>query len=501
MTSPRMARVRRVALAVGQASLGAALVGGVAWAGTQPVVLERVALVDVVRDRPVGEAPGSTTVALERIGLVCPGPELVGLAGAREVPLETSGTVVAAPREALGDVPVPEGAPGLAIAPLDASSSDGGAALDVLTSPMADPTAYLALGSGTAAPGLVATQETRAETEEVVGLASVPCRTAAPSAWVLGGGGGPGRAERLILTNPGSNSVTVDVTVYGAGGTSTPPDGQSLVVPAQGRTVLLGDALAPDEAQPAFQVTATGGDVVATLVETSIDGTQPRALDAVAASAPPSGEQVLAGVEVPADGAGTLVVRVLNPGQTETIGTVTALTATGERPIPEAVVRVPAGSVVDVPIEGLPAGPTTLAVSADSAVVASARSFVNDRGMDATWTVSQPALTDVGGAAIPQREGVSRTLVVSSRSAGATVSVTQVSAGEPETSEVLVPTDGTVTVPLTGEGVWVRQVDGDGAVFAAVVSSGSAESPLGVSSMPLTVPATSARRSEVVPLG
>ena len=63
------------------------------------------------------------------------------------------------------------------------------------------------------------------------------------------------------------------------------------------------------------------------------------------------------------------------------------------------------------------------------------------------------------------------------------------------------PTDGTVTVPLTGDGVWVRQVDGDGAVYGAIVSSGSAESPLGVSSMPLTVPATSARRSEVVPLG
>ncbi|MFN2320844.1 MAG: DUF5719 family protein, partial [Dermatophilaceae bacterium] len=425
--------MRRAALAVGQAALGALLVGGVAWAGTQPAVTERIAGLNVVRDRPAGAAPGSTTVALEQSGLLCPGPELIGLAGAREIVLETSATAVAAPVEALGDIPQPEGAAALAISPLGTSAAaeePGGESSDVLTSTTGDPTAYLALGSGTAAPGLVATQETRAETEEVVGFATVPCQAAQPSAWVLGGGGGPGRAERLILSNGGNNPVTVDVTAYGAAGTTSPPDGQGVVVPAQSRTVLLGDALLPDESQPAFQVTATGGDVTAVLVETSITGTQPTGFDLVSATAAPNVEQVIAGVEVPAEGAGVLIVRVLNPGDTEVIATVAALTATGERPLPEAVARIPAGSVVDVPIEGLPAGPTTLVVSADNPVVAAARAFVNDRGIDSGWAVSRPALEGVGGAAIPAREGVQRTLVVSSRGAGAGVEVTQVSAGE-----------------------------------------------------------------------
>ena len=505
MTSPRLARLGRAALAVAQAGVAALLVGGVAWAGTQPGVVERVGELDVVRDRPVGSVPGSTTVALEQIGLACPGPELVGLPGAREVVLETAATVVAAPAEALGDIPVPEGLAGLAITPQRDALAAAAASSAVLTVAVTEPTAYLALGSGGAAPGLVATQETRAETEEVVGLASVPCQSAGPSTWVLGGGGGPGRAERLILTNPGSNAVTVDVTAHGAGGRTIPPDGRSLVVPARGRTVLLGDALAPGEDHPAFEVTATGGDITAVLVETSIDGTQPRAFDVVAASAAPSEEQIVAGVEVPSEGRGTLVVRVLNPGDTETIGTVSALTATGELPIPEAVVRVPAGSVVDVPIEGLPPGATTLAVSADGPVVASARSFVNDRGLDAAWAVSQLALDSssraVAGAALPPHEGVQRILVVSSRGAGASVEVTQATDGVAAMSELLVPTDGTVTLPLTGSGVWLRQVGGAGEVHGAVVSTGSAEAPVGLSSMPLTVPATSARRSEVVPLG
>jgi hypothetical protein len=509
VTSARTRRARRTALAVGQASLGALLVCGVAWAGTQPSVTDRIDAIDIARPSDERERPGSTTVALEQATLVCPGPELLGLAGAREVPLETSAAVVAAPVGALGDVPAPTGTPALDIAPLgigqqadaETAESDEDDPTTVATSGLTETGAYLASGSGSAAPGLVATQETLAATEEVGGLATAPCSQGTPTAWLLGGGGGPGRAERIVLTNPGSNAVTVDVTAYGVNGTTRPPDGQGLVVPPQGRAVLLGDALAPDEAQPAFGIVATGGDITATLVEASLTGTQPTGFDLVSATAQPSRDQVVAGVQVPAEEGGTLVVRVLNPSDTEAIGTVVALTAQGERPLPEAVVRVPAGSVVDVPIEGLPAGPTTLAVSADTEVVAAARTYLVGDGVDAGWAVSRPALEGVAGAALPQREGVARTLVVSAREAAATVEVTQAVGGEPTTTEVLVPTNGTVTVPLTGDGVWVRQVEGAGAVHGAVVTTAAEGSATVLSSMPLVEPQVSARRSEVVPLG
>ena len=50
--------------------------------------------------------------------------------------------------------------------------------------------------------------------------ASSPRRAApaAPTCWLLAGGAGPGRQERLILTNPGANPVTTDVTVHGTAG-------------------------------------------------------------------------------------------------------------------------------------------------------------------------------------------------------------------------------------------------------------------------------------------
>ena len=265
--------------------------------------------------------------------------------------------------------------------------------------------------------------------------------------------------------------------------------------------MLLSDALAPQEAQPAFGIVAEGGDIAAVLVETSLTGTQPTGFDVVSAAADPSRDQVIAGVLVPAEGSGTVVVRVVNPSDTEAIGTVAALTAQGERALPEAVVRVPSGSVVDVPVSGLPAGPTTLVVSADTEVLAAARTFLTDGGAEAAWAVSRPALEGVGGAALPTRDDATRTLVVSARGAGATVAVTQVAGGEPTTTEALVPTNGTVTVPLSGDGVWVRQVDGEGEVRGAVVTTGAEGAATVLSSVPLVEPLVSARRSEVVPLG
>lgn len=522
LTPRRKAQIRRGALSLGQAGLGALLVGGIVWAGTQPAVTERIEGLSFVQAEADAHGPASTTVALEQATLICPGPELIGLEGAREAVLETQGSVVSPPLEVLGEVPLPVGQPGLELLAPTSAASEPVAADDPsagVSSAMTEATAYLAIGYGSVAPGMVATQEVRAETEEIVGLASVPCQAARSSSWVIGGGGDAGRAERLIISNPGSNPVTVDITAYGVEGTSNPADGQGVVVPAQGRVVLLVDGLVPGESAPAFRIEAVGGDVAAVMVETAIEGTQPRGMDTVAAAAEPAEEQVVAGVLIPEEGAGTVTLRVVNPGESEVIGTVTALTATGELPLPDAVLRAPAGSVVDVPLEGLPAGPTSLAVNADAPIVAAVRTQLTGSTFDAGWAVSQrPAAgvaggsdaagaargvaagAEVAGAALPAREGIARSAVISARGGGATVQVTQLVGGEPSSSEVLVPTDGTVVVPLTGSGVWLQVSDGQGAVYAAVLSTNS-EGPAAISSMPVVQPEVSARRSEVIPLG
>lgn len=62
------------------------------------------------------------------------------------------------------------------------------------------------------------------------------------------------------------------------------------------------------------------------------------------------------------------------------------------------------------------------------------------------------------------------------------------------------PTDGTVVVPLTGSGVWVEVSEGEGQVYAAVLST-NIEGAAAISSMPVIQPEVSARRSEVIPVG
>ncbi len=523
LTPRRKARIRREALSLGQAGLGALLIGGIVWAGTQPQVTDWVDGLSFVREESEGVTPGSTTVALEQATLICPGPELIGLEGAREVPLATSATVISPPLDVLGDIPKPAGESALELLAPTAAEVEPVSAEDPatgVTGPLSQATAYLAVGYGSVAPGMVATQEVRAQpadsdapepdpaaegdaapdVEEVAGLASVPCQAPRSSSWVLGGGGAPGRAERLIISNPGSNPVTVGITAFGAEGTRAPAGGQGLVIPAQGRVVLLVDGLVEGEATPAFRIDAEGGDVVAVMVETAIEGTQPMGIDVVAATAEPSEEQVIPGVFVPEAGAGTLTLRVVNPGETEVIGTVTALTATGELPLPNAVLRAPAGSVVDVTLEGLPAGPTSLAVAADAPIVAAARTQLTGASYDAGWAVSQMPATGVTGAALPAREGITRSAVIAARGAGATVRVTELVDGRANTSDVLVPTDATVVFPLTGSGVWLETVNGTGEVYAAVLSTNS-DDTAAISSMPVIRPEVSARRSEVIPLG
>lgn len=548
MSARRAARIKRGALAVAQAGLGIAVVAGVAWAGTQPVVTDRIDRLDLSTSSGPDVEPGSTTVALERAVLVCPGPELLGLAGARAVELETAATVTTAPEVVRGTGPAPQMAPGLLLTPLaqagtaaaadaaaedtDTATGDADSAEDTDTpgdtgsgttvaGPVTGAGPFAAVGLGGSAPGLVATQETSADTEEVFGLASTACRTAAPFAWLLGGGGGPGRAERIILTNPGSNPVTATVTVYGVEGRARPPDGQDVVVPAQGRTVLLGDALAPDEASPAFEITVSGGDAVATLVETVLDGTAPTGFDTTPSSREPQEEQVIPGVLAPAEGAGSLAVRIVNPGADEAIATIAVLTSSGELTLPDAVVRVPAESVVDVPLEAVPPGPTSLVVAADTPVVAAARTVArganptdsnpadskptgaakSGAGIDSGWAVGQSPITDWVGAALPARDSLTRRLVLAARDAGSQVEVVQQRGAETVVDTVLVPTDGTVVVPLEGEAVWVRPTDGAEAVFGAVLSTAAEGADVAVSVLPLVPPQLVAHRSEVVPLG
>lgn len=500
MTSRRTLRARRAGLATAQVALGAAVLAAAVWGSSQSSLTDRIDGLNLASPAGEGFTPTSTIVALQSTVLTCPGTELLGLDGARDYALPTRASAVAPPAEVHGDIPLATNAPEIRIAPLAAAfdAEPLGTGETSATADTTEPIPYAVLGSGAAAAGLVATQETRADVDEVAGLASIPCQGPAPEAWLIGGGGGAGRAERVILTNPGSNPVTVDITMLGAEGTTRPPDAQGLTVPAQGRTLLLGDALALDESSPAMHIVVEGGEVAAALVETSLDGTQPTGFDLVSPSVPPAPEQVIPGVLVPAEDTGSVVVRLVNPGESEVIATMTALADSGAVPLPDTVARVPAGGTVDVPLAGAPPGIVSLVISADGPIAAAARTVSHGGGIDAMWAVSQHPIADLAGVAVPTLDGLTRSLVLTSRGAAGTVTLTQATDGAGTPEEVTIPADGTVTVPVTGQGVWLS-ADHD-EMYAALVTTNAEGRAAALSSLPMTEPPTTGRRSEVVPL-
>ena len=124
--------------------------------------------------------------------------------------------------------------------------------------------------------------------------------------------------------------MTVDLSVLGTRGPVPSPNGRGIVVAPYGRTVVLLDAIAGQEASPALHVVATGGEVAAVLDDTWLDGVIPRGGDDATPAAAPALEQVIPAFRV----GGPAIVRVAVPGADEAVVQTRVLTPTGPRPRP-----------------------------------------------------------------------------------------------------------------------------------------------------------------------
>ena len=160
------------------------------------------------------------------------------------------------------------------------------------------------------------------------------CGQPSAEAWLAAGGGAAGRQERLVLTNPGDNAVTVDLTLHGAKGPVVSPNGKGVVVPSQGRTTVLLDSISGTEPSPVVHVVAQGGVVHAVLNDHWLDGTIAAGSDDVVATAAPSRDQVIPAVAVGAKGG---VLRIAVPGDGEAVVQARVLTPSGPRALPRAV--------------------------------------------------------------------------------------------------------------------------------------------------------------------
>ena len=224
---------------------------------------------------------------------------------------------------------------------------------------------------GMHAPGLVGAQLSLAPGAGDRGLTLAPCTPAADVIYLVGGGDGAGRVELVVVTNPSSDPVTVDIDVFGEDGATRTVGGSGLVVPGEGQLVRRLDALAPSVQHPVVRVVAQGGPVAAHLAERHREGTTDLGQEMVAPAAMPAHELVVPALPGPQEADQARSLRIFAPDG-DAVVELRVLTVEGAHVPGTAVVRVPGGSTAEVPLDDLPEGANALRLRADAPVTAGA---------------------------------------------------------------------------------------------------------------------------------
>ncbi len=463
------------------------------------------------------DQPGASEVALGRLAptLVCPPAprlqaEVAEDAGGTDEDFQAAGTTTSSTL-------------------VRSLASSGEAAVSGRTLPLEDAAAAEDLsgaGEGTAAAStgsqdpvvvqaaasqlLAGLQVTSAEDGDLAGVAASSCTAPAETSWLVGGAVETGRSGLVLLSNPSATTAVVDLTVLTPDGPVSPPAAQDLAVGAgTSREVLLESLLEPTDAV-AVGVSARGAAVAAQLVETQLDGVLPHGVEHVAAT---TASTALTIPGVLAAGR-TLTLRVANPGADAAAVGWQVLGADGVLPlVGEAVVTVPAGGVVDLPLDlsrpdGTPVdGPVAVQVGSDQPVVGAVQvqqPYGAGRS-ERAWAQSAPALQDEALALVATTEGVRTFLSVASADA-AEVLVQQLDAdGEPAEDELtLTLAPGTTRTERIGTDVAaVRLKVVSGSVHAALPLT--ADAPGGpaerfVAVVPVQVPPPTTDAVTVAPL-
>lgn len=451
--------------------------------------------------RSAGAGP-QLAPSLARARLVCPGPELSGLKGAQDRRVSPTIAVVEAPADLTGVSPGEPGDDELRIGPLASRPDDAVADAKPgmsLARDLKDPVPVAVTGTGQLAPGLAAAQEWVADGKDLRGLVTVPCARPATDLWLLGGTGGAGAEERLVLVNAGQNVVTAQIDLIGPKGAIDTPGGGEVSVPAQGRAVVLLDALAPGLTATAVHVRASGGAVTASLASAVLNGSTPTGADTTGPVAAPAEVAVIPAAYLGPKG----FVRIAVPGTEQAVVRLTLLTAKGEvTPAGGGVARVPGGGVADVPVS-TGAAATAVRVSADVPVLAAAYGgpgpFTGKA--DFAWGPALEPVTTLAGLPVGATIGsteLDRQLLLASPDP-ATLRVTAVTGGKAETTTVSLTGGQLVTKGLGAvDVVWV-QADRGHPRAAVVTSAGTGDAAL-VSVAPLVSPPARAELPAPAPL-
>jgi hypothetical protein len=246
------------------------------------------------------------------------------------------------------------------------------------------------------------------------GLAGASCFAPTAEAWLLGGSTEVGSSVRLTLVNPGGTAVQVDLTLWGPAGPIDAVGTSGLTLPPNSQRVIRLDGLASASASLAVKVVATGGEIVAYIQHSRLDGLVSAGVDFVVPGASPMTNFVLPGVvseNSDLDTTDPTVLRLLAPGKHDAHVQVSLVGPQGVVDLPalEDLV-VPSGVVTEVSLLGLAEGVYSALISADRPVIAAAMSVEVGQAVDTT--PAEPDSTPAEPDSSPAVEGSAPTAAV-----------------------------------------------------------------------------------------
>ncbi|MEC5190348.1 MULTISPECIES: DUF5719 family protein [unclassified Arthrobacter] len=309
-----------------------------------------------------------------------------------------------------------------------------------------------------------------AEDGDLRGAAAAACQQPANDLWLVGAATALGRTAVLSLSNASSSPATVSLDLFGAKGTIQAPGSRGLLVaPGTTRSIILA-GLAPGEERLSVRVRSAGGPVAALIQQSVLRGLTAGGVEFITPAAAPALRQVVPGVDIQ-DGAGVAALtgtsgfadagpalQITVPGSADAVVAIKLFGRDGQKVLPAGgVVTAKAGSVTQVPLTGVPAGPYTVAISSDVSFTAAARATRGLKAEDPTDFAWSTAAARLGSDhVVPVPGGGDRFLVFGAPEGRATISYAPVTAdGKIRTAasaDIAGGTTASVKVPAEVEG-------------------------------------------------
>ena len=247
-----------------------------------------------------------------------------------------------------------------------------------------------------------------AEDGDLRGSAAAACQRPANDLWLVGANTALGRTAVLNLSNASGSPATVSLELFGAKGQIQAPGSRGLLVaPGTTRSVILA-GLAPGQERLSVRVRSAGGPVSAVIQQSVLRGLTPGGVEFIAPATAPALRQVITGVDIqdPAGLAGLTgksgfgdagpALQIAVPGSADAVIAIKLFGRDGQKALPGGgVVTAKAGTVTDVPLSGVPAGPYTVAVSSDVSFTAAARvtrGLKTEDASDFAWSAASARL-------------------------------------------------------------------------------------------------------------